>query len=76
MEIDPVVNISDDIAPYGRESAFSQLEHNIVAGYLIIAGRSENITETTSHCVDLLYWKENTVSLAWGRSYLLFTERN
>lgn len=32
------VNISNDLS-YGGESAFSQLEHNIVAGYLIVAGK-------------------------------------
>lgn len=38
MAKDSTVNISDDIF-YGGESAFSQLEHNIVAGYLITAGK-------------------------------------
>lgn len=40
MGIDSVVNMSDDVAPYGGESAFSQLEHNIVAVYLITAGKT------------------------------------
>ncbi|XP_056283089.1 visual pigment-like receptor peropsin [Pseudoliparis swirei] len=38
MAIDSGVNISDDVALYGGKSAFTQLEHNIVAGYLITAG--------------------------------------
>lgn len=41
MGIDSGVNISDDVAPYGEKSAFTQLEHNIVAGYLITAGKRE-----------------------------------
>lgn len=41
MGIDSGVNISDDFAPYSGESAFTQLEHNIVAGYLITAGKKE-----------------------------------
>lgn len=43
MGIDSIVNISDDVAPYGGKSAFSQQEHNIVAGYLITAGKTENM---------------------------------
>ncbi|MED6278958.1 hypothetical protein CHARACLAT_029450, partial [Characodon lateralis] len=38
MGMDSVVNSSGDVAPYGGKSAFSQTEHNIVAGYLITAG--------------------------------------
>lgn len=38
MGIDSVANISGDTVPYGGKSAFTQLEHNIVAGYLITAG--------------------------------------
>lgn len=41
MGIDSGVNISDDVAPYGGKSAFTQLEHNIVAGYLITAGNKQ-----------------------------------
>lgn len=37
--MDSEVNSSGDVAPYGGKSAFSQMEHNIVAGYLITAGR-------------------------------------
>lgn len=44
MGIDSAVNISDDVAPYGGKSAFTQLEHNIVAGYLITAGNKEKTT--------------------------------
>lgn len=40
MGIDSGVNISDDVALYGGKSAFTQLEHNIVAGYLITAGKN------------------------------------
>ncbi|XP_077477497.1 visual pigment-like receptor peropsin [Stigmatopora argus] len=32
------LNISDEEIPYGGKSSFSQLEHNIVAAYLITAG--------------------------------------
>ncbi|XP_061700294.1 visual pigment-like receptor peropsin [Syngnathoides biaculeatus] len=38
MGIDIGLNASNDDIPYGGKSAFSQLEHNIVAGYLITAG--------------------------------------
>ncbi|XP_037343212.1 visual pigment-like receptor peropsin [Pungitius pungitius] len=38
MGIDSGVNVSDDLTLYGGKSAFTQLEHNIVAGYLITAG--------------------------------------
>ncbi|MEQ2299707.1 hypothetical protein AMECASPLE_017891 [Ameca splendens] len=38
MGMDLVINTSGDVAPYGGKSAFSQTEHNIVAGYLITAG--------------------------------------
>ncbi|XP_005755463.1 visual pigment-like receptor peropsin, partial [Pundamilia nyererei] len=38
MGMDSGVNISNEDAPYGGKSAFTQLEHNIVAGYLITAG--------------------------------------
>lgn len=38
MAVDSAVNVSDAAAPYGGKSAFTQLEHNIVAGYLITAG--------------------------------------
>ncbi|XP_058471767.1 visual pigment-like receptor peropsin [Solea solea] len=38
MGINSGVNVSDDAVPYGGKSAFTQLEHNIVAGYLITAG--------------------------------------
>lgn len=39
MRIESEVNISSDAAPYGGKSVFSQTEHNIVAGYLITAGK-------------------------------------
>lgn len=38
MEHGVGVNISDDVSPYGGKSVFTQMEHNIVAGYLITAG--------------------------------------
>lgn len=41
MAVDSFVNVSDDVEPYGGKSAFSQLEHNIVAGYLITAGKTK-----------------------------------
>lgn len=41
MGIESEVNISSDAAPYGGKSVFSQTEHNIVAGYLITAGKQE-----------------------------------
>ncbi|XP_053291145.1 visual pigment-like receptor peropsin [Pleuronectes platessa] len=50
MGIDSGVNISDDVAPYGGKSAFTQTEHNIVAGYLITAG----VISLTSNIVVLL----------------------
>lgn len=53
MGIDSEVNISDDVAPYGGKSAFTQLEHNIVAGYLITAGNKEN---TTNVIIDRLIY--------------------
>ena len=44
MGIDSGVNVSDDVSPYGGQSAFTQQEHNIVAGYLITAGnRDDNL---------------------------------
>lgn len=49
MAIDSGVNISDDVALYGGKSAFTQLEHNIVAGYLITAGNKE---EATNGCTN------------------------
>lgn len=48
MGIDSIVNISDN-APYGGESAFSQLEHNIVAGYLISAGKMKETQYRITH---------------------------
>lgn len=46
MALDSLVNVSGDkVQPYGGESAFSQTEHNIVAGYLITAGKMETTTE-------------------------------
>uniref|UniRef100_A0A3Q3ET09 Retinal pigment epithelium-derived rhodopsin homolog n=1 Tax=Labrus bergylta TaxID=56723 RepID=A0A3Q3ET09_9LABR len=48
MGIDSGVNISD--VPYGGKSAFTQLEHNIVAGYLLTAG----VLSLTSNIVVLL----------------------
>lgn len=41
MGMDSGVNISNEDAPYGGKSAFTQLEHNIVAGYLITAGNNK-----------------------------------
>ncbi|KAM9354794.1 visual pigment-like receptor peropsin [Pholidichthys leucotaenia] len=38
MGLDPEVNVSDGAEPYGGKSSFTQLEHNIVAAYLITAG--------------------------------------
>lgn len=49
MGIDTGVNISDDVASYDGKSAFTQLEHNIVAGYLITAGNKYN-----SHLISLI----------------------
>lgn len=43
MGIESEVNSSSDAAPYGGKSVFSQTEHNIVAGYLITAGKQEKI---------------------------------
>lgn len=40
MAVDSGLNISDDVATYGGKSAFTQKEHNIVAGYLITAGNT------------------------------------
>lgn len=49
MASDSLVNISDEkVQPYGGESAFSQVEHNIVAGYLITAGKMEGTA--AFHC--------------------------
>lgn len=42
MGIVSQVNISDGVEPYGG-SAFTQAEHNIVAAYLITAGKKEKI---------------------------------
>ena len=39
MGLDSLVNASDEVVPYGGKSAFTQLEHNIVASYLITAGK-------------------------------------
>ncbi|CAL8284934.1 unnamed protein product [Lota lota] len=38
MGLDSLVNASGEVIPYGGKSAFTQLEHNIVASYLITAG--------------------------------------
>ncbi|KAJ3613219.1 hypothetical protein NHX12_019469, partial [Muraenolepis orangiensis] len=38
MGLDSVVNASGEVPPYGGESAFTQLEHHIVASYLLTAG--------------------------------------
>uniref|UniRef100_A0A665WAI8 Retinal pigment epithelium-derived rhodopsin homolog n=1 Tax=Echeneis naucrates TaxID=173247 RepID=A0A665WAI8_ECHNA len=54
MLIDSGVNISDDVAPYGGTSALTQLEHNIVAGYLIMAGA---ISLTSNIVVLLMFVK-------------------
>lgn len=40
MGIDSGANVSG-VEPYGGKSAFTQLEHNIVAAYLITAGNEE-----------------------------------
>lgn len=45
MGIDLEVNNSGEVSPYGGKSAFSQTEHNIVAGYLITAGKEINIVQ-------------------------------
>ena len=38
METESGLNTSGEAVPYGGKSAFTQFEHNIVAGYLITAG--------------------------------------
>ncbi|XP_062325460.1 visual pigment-like receptor peropsin isoform X1 [Osmerus eperlanus] len=38
METESGLNTSGEAIPYGGKSAFTQFEHNIVAGYLITAG--------------------------------------
>ncbi|KAM9708043.1 visual pigment-like receptor peropsin [Menidia menidia] len=38
MGVDSGLNASEEEAIYGGKSAFTQLEHNVVAGYLITAG--------------------------------------
>ncbi|CAL8292035.1 unnamed protein product [Arctogadus glacialis] len=50
MGLDSLVNASDEVVPYGGKSAFTQLEHNIVASYLITAG----IVSLASNIVVLL----------------------
>ncbi|KAK1893822.1 Visual pigment-like receptor peropsin [Dissostichus eleginoides] len=50
MGIELAVNISDEVSLYGGKSAFTQMEHNIVAGYLITAG----IVSLASNIVVLL----------------------
>ncbi|XP_056446522.1 visual pigment-like receptor peropsin [Gadus chalcogrammus] len=50
MGLDSLVNASDEVIPYGGKSAFTQLEHNIVASYLITAG----IVSLASNIVVLL----------------------
>ncbi|XP_059907764.1 visual pigment-like receptor peropsin isoform X2 [Gadus macrocephalus] len=50
MGQDSLVNASDEVVPYGGKSAFTQLEHNIVASYLITAG----IVSLASNIVVLL----------------------
>ena len=42
MGIEFAVNMSDEVSLYGGKSAFTQMEHNIVAGYLITAGNKDN----------------------------------
>lgn len=42
MGFDSGENISEDIATDEGKTAFTQLEHNIVAGYLITAGNKQN----------------------------------
>uniref|UniRef100_A0AAQ4REQ8 Retinal pigment epithelium-derived rhodopsin homolog n=1 Tax=Gasterosteus aculeatus aculeatus TaxID=481459 RepID=A0AAQ4REQ8_GASAC len=54
MGIDPEVNVTDDVTLYGGKSAFTQLEHNIVAGYLITAGV---ISLFSNIVVLLMFWK-------------------
>lgn len=58
MEDDSGLNISDNAATYGGESAFTQLEHNIVAGYLITAG---NIHKT-NNCLKRVSFTENVIN--------------
>ncbi|KAJ4939232.1 hypothetical protein JOQ06_028688, partial [Pogonophryne albipinna] len=50
MGIELAVNMSDEVSLYGGKSAFTQMEHNIVAGYLIMAG----IVSLASNIVVLL----------------------
>ncbi|KAF3844406.1 hypothetical protein F7725_007569 [Dissostichus mawsoni] len=50
MGIELAVNMSDEVSLYGGKSAFTQMEHNIVAGYLITAG----IVSLASNIVVLL----------------------
>ncbi|XP_034089010.1 visual pigment-like receptor peropsin, partial [Gymnodraco acuticeps] len=50
MGIELAVNMSDEVSLYGGKSAFTQMEHNMVAGYLITAG----IVSLASNIVVLL----------------------
>lgn len=59
MGIDPEVNVTDDVTLYGGKSAFTQLEHNIVAGYLITAG---NRNDEQCDCCEFCYSVETSYS--------------
>lgn len=48
-----IVNISNDVE---GKSAFTQWEHNIVAGYLITAGKMKN-THTQTRTVYIVFYK-------------------
>lgn len=74
MALDSLANISDDkVQPYGGESAFSQTEHNIVAAYLITAGKMETTTQCHLWKCDWSAWFFTAVAVllnhANGRSH-------
>ncbi|XP_049597060.1 visual pigment-like receptor peropsin isoform X4 [Syngnathus scovelli] len=56
MGIDSGLNASNDL-PYGGKSSFSQLEHNIVAAYLITAGTNSVISLLSNIVVLLMFVK-------------------
>lgn len=54
MGSDSSINVS---APYGGKSAFTQLEHNIVAGYLITAGNKyKNVIMCQRYCSAVCFY--------------------
>lgn len=58
------VNTTGEVIPYGGKSAFSQLEHNIVAAYLITAGT--NALHSTHNTVNQLnYFRIGNVVLSF-----------